>query len=199
MKWGDGSHVPRIKWGFSYSHYGLIEENTGHEHGQLPHQHCFALEVFPDHSHVSLFSVDCSVKYTSRVQCDDRHKATHTSDIEGLGEYWIKNSSLIHTDYMCPEGFNFVLNELCISLRMFHRDWLDEIANMPDYVAYENFVSMYQMCAYVDNNNKTIVCKDVDISIPLLHIMVDILEEYYPEGSDIYQKSMLLVMGLVVL
>ena len=210
-RWSGDSPIPLLKSGFSYlylqheftkdrrnscahcstqnSSLESLKSNTG----KLPQQHCSAFEVFPDHSHVIVFPVNCSVKYWSRVLCEDRHKTKYTSDIGGVGEYWIKNNTLMRTDYMCPEGFNIVFDELCISLKIFDKVWLGVIAELGSTDFLIRTMSMYandQICASL-NNNKTIAYKDVNMSISLLHSVADILEEYYPEGSDVYPQDMI--------
>ena len=211
--------MPLIHWGLSYlyPHYGIIEEGIDEANScahclmqtlaiikpntaQLPDQHCSAFEIFPDHSHVSVFPVNCSVKYRSRVLCEDRRKTIHTNNTQGLGEYWINKSILMQRKYMCPEAFNLVFNELCISFKIFDKDWLSGIAEKqnefvrlgglhrgPIYSAMSSYDND-QMCAAVNNN--TIDYRDVNMGLSLFHIMVDILEEYYPEGSDIYPQKM---------
>ena len=237
-KLSEGSSMKLINWGLSHllPHYGITEqEKNSCAHclthnlslgilkpntGQLPNQLCSAFEISPDHSHVSVFPVNCSVKYWSRVFCEDRHKTMHIGDLmalrflpvsmnninvtredndftrhiggsQGLGEYWINNNMLTQTKRMCPEKFNLVFDKLCISLKISDKDWLGKMTHSQYFNGtYFNAISSYdsardQICASV-NNNKTMAYNDVDLSISLLHIMVDILEEYYPEGSDIY-------------
>ena len=122
--------MPLISWGLPYlcPHYSVNDRRsnscarwltqnsslgiTKPNNEQLFHEHCSAFEISPDHSHISQFPVNCSIKYWSRVLCEDRRNITHTSDIEGLGECWIKNNTLMQTEYMCPEDFNLVFNEL---------------------------------------------------------------------------------------
>ena len=173
------------------SSLAVIKQNTGQHH-------CSTFEISPDHSHVSVFPVNCSAKYWSRVRCDDRHKAVHTSDTQGLGEYWIKNNTLIQTDYICPEEFNLVVDERCIRLKLFDKDWLDELPvydfrtgnmSMKYYTRISN-ISMYdnyRMCTSVNNIEMNIDTH----TIHFLHMMVDILEEYYPEGSDVYPQNLI--------
>ena len=209
--------MPPINWGFSYhypqyghieernnsccftqnSSYGILKPNTR----QLPHEYCFAFEIFPDHSHVSVFPVNCSVKYWSRVLCENRHKTVHIGSIDGLGnigniealgEFWIENNTLTQSTYICPEDFNFVFEELCISLKLFNNDWFDVIAGMSleYFETNRSTISMYdnsQICASV-NNNKTGPYIGLNMSTPLLHIIVDVLEEYYPEGSYLHPQ-----------
>ena len=154
-KWSEGSSMPLINWGLSYlyPHYGIIEEGGNQcdnylmqnlslgilkpNTGQLPDQHCSAFEIFPDHSHVSVFPVNCSVKYWSKILCENRHRTIHTSSIQGIGVYWINsNNTLTQTKYICPEKFNLVFDELCVSLKIFDHNWFDKIDEMPNYQTY---------------------------------------------------------------
>ena len=140
-KWSEGSSMKLINWGLSYllPHYGITEEDNSCTHclthnlslgilkpntGELPYQLCSAFDISPDHSHVSVFPVNCSVKYWSRVFCEDRHNTTsignilalreysmnnitvtrednhfirHIGGSHGLGEYWINNDTLTQT------------------------------------------------------------------------------------------------------
>ena len=207
--------MPLINWGLSYllPHYaifegegktcahcltqnsslGILKPNTG----QFTNQHCSAFEIFPDHSHVSVFPLNCSVKYWSRVLCEDRHNTAHIGDSQGLTEYWISNNTLTQTKHMCPEKFNFVFENLCIHFKMFNKKMFEEISALPTYafdISLNTSLSYYDITATYNNkicasiNNKTITVKSVDFRGPILNIMVDILEEYYPEGSDLFQK-----------
>ena len=103
---------------------------------------------------------------------------------------------------MCPEKFNLVFDKLCISLKIFNKDleilfdvaryWPGKITFSQDLrmSILDGYFKVYEVnardkiCASV--NNKAMTYNDVDLSISLLYIMVDILEEYYPEGSDVY-------------
>ena len=173
---------------------GILKRNTG----QLPDQHCSAFEIFPDHSHVSVFPVNCSVKYWSRVLCEDRNNIIHTSDAQGLGGYWMNNNTLTQTTHICPEKFNLVFDEVCFSLKKLDNTWFDKIAEMPSYCTYVDAMISYvsamsssfdidQICASV--NNKSAAYRGQHVSISVARI----LEEYYPEGSDVHRVGKNLV------
>ena len=208
-KWSDSSYTPLINWRlpYLYPHYGIIDGGNSCAHcltqnlslgilrpntAQLPDQHCSAFDIFPDHSHVSVFPVNCSVKYWSRVVCANRPESmpSHVDDTQGLGEYWIDNDTLTQRKHMCPEMFNLVFDELCISLKILDEDWFYKIQYSTNYT-YRKAISSYvydQICASVNSNKAIVYYKDVNWSLPHLHLMVDILEEYYPEGSDVYPE-----------
>ena len=79
-------------------------------------QQCCAFEIFPDHSHVSMFPVNCTAKYWGRALCDDGHNTIRTYDITGVGEYWINNHSFFQREYICPDGFDIIVANVCIRL-----------------------------------------------------------------------------------
>ena len=92
--------------------HGTLKE---HSRQELNH-HCTAFKIFPDHSHISVFPVNCSAKYWSRVLCQDSSKAVPTDDTKGIGEYWLRNSTLHRTQYICPDGYYFIVGDFCMRL-----------------------------------------------------------------------------------
>ena len=213
-KKSDGSLASDINWGLSYlyPHHTKIEEGDSCTHcvshnlthgiprtntWKSPQQHCSALEIFPDHSHVSMFPVNCTAKYWSRVICEDRNNTKRNNIAGGLGEYWIRNNTLRQLYYMCPEEFYFVISGFCMSLTLFDKNvLLDNILeDRTLFMYFKHFINYLDedTLRLFDNdmicmsgNTNTISYKTVNLSTSSPLVMTDVLEEFYPEGSDIY-------------
>ena len=83
--------------------------------------HCSAFEIFPDHTHVSMFPINCSTKYWSRILCEEQQSNVRANRIyspEGYGEYWIHHNTLLQRKYICPTGFQYKINEHCMTLQL---------------------------------------------------------------------------------
>ena len=104
-KWVDGAPVLNINWGLSFLYPNHRDPPNATSQwipqpksGNTQELHCSAMEVFPDHSHVNLFPVNCTAKYWSRILCEDYTKAYEITKslrfFQGRGEYWIANDTL---------------------------------------------------------------------------------------------------------
>ena len=149
---------------------------------------CSAFEIFPDYTHVSMFPVNCSTKYWSRILCDTKQtdvKENTQFQQEAYGEYWINNNTVLQRRYMCPSGFQFKINELCMMFLLIEKsnnkvDFKDYLTD--DHCSSSNATSFQQI---IERENKNIDLFKFQ-SIGVLYKFVDILEEFYAEGSDVY-------------
>ena len=94
--------------------------------------HCSAFEILPDYSHASLFAVNCSTKYWSRVLCEHKQSVVRESvedKLEGHGEYWIDSNTLCQQKYICPSGYHFIIDEFCMKLVL-----IDKPNNLSDII-----------------------------------------------------------------
>ena len=149
---------------------------------QISSMYCAAFEVFPDHSHITAFPVNCSAKYWSRLLCQDKQSIMGRDAVEaddGYGEYLIDKNTLIQRKYICQSGFYSVIDEFCMkvvlsekpnnkedSWKFFHRDHCNSSVNK----LFQKFEIKY--------NN-----------IATLYILTEILDEFYAEGSDLFLKG----------
>ena len=173
-----------------------IPRTSGEDSDQ---QHCSAMEIFPDHSHVNMFPVNCTTKYWSRVLCEDRNMNTeslitskyylsnrgiylgktvhpHKNEIKGVGEYWINDSTLYQREYLCPDGFNFVAGQLCLQLLLLENNLIKQKYRVDRVDFVHGFLYENTIC----NSTRTPSVKSID------YVVADILEEFYPEGSDAF-------------
>ena len=148
--------------------------------------HCSAFEIFPDHSHASLFPINCSAKYWNRVLCEDNQKEHITDDsmasvhFSGHGEYWINHNTLLPRQDMCPSGFHFVIDRFCMKLVL-----TEKVNNKYDSI------ELFEMdhCGSLDNKLFQKFDKQSYYSIVTLYIMIDIVDEFYAEGSDVFIRG----------
>ena len=149
--------------------------------------HCSAFEIFPDHTHVTMFPVNCSAKYWSRILCEKQQSDVTANGIyshEGYGEYWIHNNTLLQRKHMCPTGFQYKINEFCMQLQLLTKQ--DD--KLTSYMSFGK--------DWPNRNRKDGRCNtDVTLfhlvkrsgsSIEILYKFTDILEEFFAEGSDVY-------------
>ena len=147
--------------------------------------HCSAFEILPDHSHVSVFPVNCSTKYWSRVLCEHKQSVVRESvedKLEGHGEYWIDNNTLFQQKYICPSGYHFIIDEFCMKLVL-----LDKPNNISDTIKLleKDYCSSTDIRLYQDYQD----VRRSDITqhkIDTLYTVIEILEEFYAEGSEIF-------------
>ena len=198
-KWSDVSSASYIDWGLSHLHPHIsrvlkegktceycVNNNTSqgiHKISitQLPLS-CSAFEISQDYSHVSMFPVNCTAKYWSRVICEDRsvnmNKRHKTKT--GYGEYWSKHLGTFQRKYiccMCPVEFNFVVEGYCLRLILIEND----------LIGYQGKKVFFDSFTY--NKFNISICKDNNGAFASLykHIIADIVEEFFPEGSDFFQ------------
>ena len=195
-QWSDGSPVAHINWGLSNIYPDFAAFDVGHCTGSaLFHgvpklstgpssvQHCSAFEIFPDHSHASIFPVNCSAKYWSRLLCEDNQK--HVTDdlsvqFRGHGEYWIDHNTLLRRKDLCPNGFHFVIDKLCMKLVL-----TEKLNNKFDSI--ELFERDHCRSPAIQLFQK--FDKQASYSIGTLYVMIDILNELYAEGSDVFFRG----------
>ena len=177
---------------------------TDKEHSQQ--HHCSAMEVHPDHSHVSLFPVNCSETFWGIVLCENNSHQPKDIDIvralqnwldnntciedniclddytnkgNAVGEYWIYNNTLRQAQYICADGYNFLVRGYCMRLRLLDNDLLSQKSKW-------HFFREFSLLDYDAFCNSTRNISDnFKFSLSVL-VIVDILEEFFPEGSDFY-------------
>ena len=191
-----------IDWGLSLLHPRVSkiqhESNTcghcvSHNIPQGTHKantaqlHCSAFEIYPDHSHVRMFPVNCTAKYWSRVLCEDRQQSVHmTKPAIGFGEYWTDNYAVLQREYMCPFGFNFVVHEVCLKLILIETKWLVR-ENVQGPLSFDySKVSIHtgkciDICKLKDKGQ----CDDVFMHY-YRRVIANIVDEFYPKGSEFF-------------
>ena len=141
--------------------------------------HCSAFEIFPDHTHISMFPINCSTKYWSRILCEKRQSNVTTNRMyshEGYGEYWIDNNTLIQRKYMCPTGFQYKINEFCMALQLMPKPD-NKYASLRFFAGNDyctTVVTLYHVLERSDHN------------IEILYKFADIMEEFFAEGSEVF-------------
>ena len=177
---------------------------TDNEHSQQ--HHCSAMEVHPDHRHASLFPVNCSEKFWNIVLCENKShqpkdinivralqnwidKNTciednirlddYTNKGNAIGEYWINNNALRQAQFICPDGYIFFVRGYCMRLRLLNNDLLIQKSKRHFFRAFSPFdyEAFCNLARSTTDNFK--------FSLSVL-VIVDILEEFFPEGSDFY-------------
>ena len=146
--------------------------------------YCSAFEILPDHSHVSLFPVNCSTKYWGRVLCEHKQSVVRESvedKLERHGEYWIDNNTLFQQKYICPSGYHFIIDEFCMKLVL-----TDKPNNKRDSITL--FEKDYYNSTTIKHYQHYDSLKEHKLDT--LYTMFEILEEFYAEGSDIYIKGL---------
>ena len=200
--WSDGSHAEYINWGFTHPYAGnavykahndevwsLSETSdwpqrvTKLAKEKLSLLHCSAFEVSSDHTHVSMFPVNCSAKYWSKVLCEkqlynveEKRQYIH----EGNGEYLIHNNTLLQREHVCPSGFQFKLDdEFCMMLQFF---------NKPDD-KFESYRYLFKDYCKFSNSSSLTSINRYDRRADILYTLNDILEEFFAEGSETYIRD----------
>ena len=56
--------------------------------------------------------------------------------VTGIGEYWIKNYTLLQSEYICPFGFDFIIRGFC--LRLISTE-IDLIGNITKEAFFDSF------------------------------------------------------------
>ena len=141
--------------------------------------HCSAFEIFPDHTHLSMFPVNCSTKHWSRILCEKQQSNVTANRMyrrEGYGEYWIHNNTLLQRKYMCPTGFQYRISEFCMALQLMPKP--------DDKNSFISFLALNNHCT--TNVTLSHILKRSDYNIEILYKFTDILEEFFAEGSELF-------------
>ena len=217
-KWSDGSPVGYIDWGVSHQSYpdtsvsshlktsssACIKQLNGIPklyRGPSSGHHSSAFEIVSDFSYISIFLVNCSARYYSRILCENR-----TIKNDGMQEE--SESRYIEEESFCRERESTNLTgkvKYCNSTRAYGRYY---VTNSTLYERHhicptghnifiegtciklvQNHVSIWN---YDVVNASKSICKQVGIPHEAsfdknidLGPVYTILDEYYAEGADI--------------
>ena len=220
-KWSDVSTAKYIDWGVSHQSYpdmlvsshlaasssGYIGQSNGIPklyRGPLSSHQCSAFEIFSDFSYISVFSVNCSARYYSRILCEKNENSTKEKE-------WVqeKNASrYIEKESLCNERESTNLTgrvKHCKSTRVYGRYYITNNTLSERHhicpIGYNIFIKstcIKLVQSYISvlkhdllNISKS-VCKNggipheasFDTNIDLGSIYT-ILEEYYAVKADI--------------
>ena len=163
--------------------------------GPSSDQHCSGFEIFPDFSHISVFPVNCSARYRSRILCEKNGKGSKENGIKNkdkeymlkgiksgqsgtedqgskftraYSRYYIANNTLCEMQYVCPRGYHIYIHDLRIKLVLNQMGIIRYNQVNASTCKTDNFVSEVRI---EDNIN--------------LRPVYRLLEEYYTSGADI--------------
>ena len=157
------------------------------EHGGKE-DHCSAFAVSPDLSHVSLIPVNCTVKQWNRVLCVDGSNNNSVSSLNnvnlkgtqrGQGEYLVSQNMLLQTKYLCPAGYNIVVQNVCTKLILMKTDRLRHTKNYGLFKLYQ-----YGICS-MENSKSFASIHTEGFGISTINPIYGILEQYFSEGSQL--------------
>ena len=196
--WSDGSHAKHINLGFTHPYpdnaaykahndevWPLSETSARPQRIKMLTKekssllHCSAFELFPDHTHVTLFPVNCSAKYWTKVLCEKQFynvKENRTYIHEGNGEYLVQNNTLLQREHICPSGFQFIVDEFCVMLQLIDKP--DNKQKSFSYLGKDH-------CKFSNSSSLTSINRE-HRRTDILYTLNDILEEFFAEGSEAY-------------
>ena len=128
--------------------------------------------MYPDHSKVSIFPVNCSTMYFSRILCEANEHAEATEELfPAFGGYYMLDSVLLQKRHMCPLGYQFAIEDFCVKLVL-------NTLGIPS--SMQNTTKL--LSKFCKNGNSfTEMSRDLKLN----HIY-DLLDEYYTEGATIF-------------
>ena len=217
-EWSDGKNVSYIDWGLGHQPFpktssfenayfnrtALFETPKVHTQ-RSPHHHCTAFEMSPDFSQISMFPINCAVRYHSRILCEENRQKEidekASVSAKRRNEPWHGEKDSVKRENELPSlasrkqtpkspkangGYYIAKNTL------YQRQYV-----CPDgyFIFFDDFcikliLNRVNVLKYgIGLNSK---CKNSDVLEKINHgkdVNYDpiyrILEEYYPEGADI--------------
>ena len=103
-----------------------------------------------------------------------------------LGEYWIKNYTLLQREYMWPLRFNVIVREFCLRFIQIENDLISDNRKRS---IYDSFINMGRCIDTSTRLNGGIILECFTFNNK--HIIAEIVDEFYPEGSDFFASGVL--------
>ena len=220
-KWSDGSTVKYIDWGVSHQSYPdtlvsshVATSSTGYikqskeipklYRGPSSDHHCSAFEIFSDFSYISMFPVNCSARYYSRILCETNENSTTKKD-------WVQEKSesrCIEKESFCNERESANLTgrvKNCKSTRAYGRYYItnNTLSERHHICPIDYNIFIDGTCIKLVQTHRSVLKHNlVNISNSIctnggiphetsFHKNIDVgpvytmLDEYYAEGADI--------------